>query len=39
MASNLKDAITFDEYIQTYFKHVVLKYSCNKVKELHIIKH
>ncbi len=31
--------LDFDEYIQTYFKHVVLKYSYNKVKEFHISKH
>jgi hypothetical protein len=30
----------FDEYIQTYFKHVVFKYSySSKVKKLPIIKH
>jgi hypothetical protein len=30
--------LNFDKYLQTFFKHVVLKYSCNKVKELQIIK-
>jgi hypothetical protein len=29
------DLLDFDENMQTCLKHVVLKYSCSKVKELH----
>jgi hypothetical protein len=31
--------LNFDKYAQTYFKHVVLKYSCSKILKNHIIQH
>jgi len=32
--------LNFDKYVETYFKHVILKYSCSKKNKInHIIKH
>jgi hypothetical protein len=29
--------LNFDKYVETYFKHVILKYSCSKNILIHII--